>query len=149
MSREIYIPALNPSQIPPPSKEIFAAMGEDNIERMIEDFYRELDRASPSLRKLFPEDMVAASRKSAAFFVGLLGGPPRYHERFGNPMMRARHLPFVITESKRAEWLACFDRVLAQAVEHYQFPARHLAGFREFLGGFSAWMVNSSEVESS
>ena len=41
-----------------------------NIFKMMEDFYRELERSS--LRSMFPHDMVAASRKSAAFFVGLL-----------------------------------------------------------------------------
>lgn len=143
MTREIYIPPLNPGQIPAPSKEIFGAMGAANIDQMLEDFYLELERASPALRALFPHDMVAASRKSAAFFIGLLGGPPRYHERYGNPMMRARHLPFVITEERRVEWLACFERVLAHAVERYQFPPEHLTGFREFLRGFSGWMVNA------
>jgi hemoglobin len=109
---------------------------------MIEDFYRELERST--LRPLFPADMVAASRKSAAFFVGLLGGPPLYHQRHGNPMMRARHLPFSITLAARDEWLACFDRVLAHAPERYGFPAQHLPGFRAFLEGFSLWMVNTA-----
>jgi len=143
MNREIHVPDINPSQIRAPSREIFAAMGEENIERMLEDFYLELDQGSPALRALFPDDMVAASRKSAAFFIGLLGGPPRYHERHGNPMMRARHLPFAIDEALREEWLACFNRVLDHAVERYAFPAGHLAGFRDFLAGFSMWMVNT------
>ncbi|MGD9603937.1 MAG: hypothetical protein AB7O21_18030 [Gammaproteobacteria bacterium] len=145
MNREIYVPPINPGSIPPPSREIFAVMGEHNIERLLEAFYRELDHSSPMLRALFPADMVAASRRSAAFFVGLLGGPPRYHERYGNPMMRARHLPFRITESLRQEWLACFDRVLDRAVQDFAFPAAHLPGFRGFLAGFSAWMVNTAD----
>ena len=49
-------------------------MGQENIVRMVEDFYRELER-SP-LRSMFPADMMAAAHKSSAFFVGLLGGPP-------------------------------------------------------------------------
>jgi hemoglobin len=121
-------------------------MGEAKIFAMIEDFYRELERSS--LRAMFPRDMVAASHKSAAFFVGLLGGPPLYHQRYGNPMMRARHLPFVIDEAARQEWLACFDCVLDRAVAEYQFPAEHLPGFRAFLVGFSSWMVNSAPVEA-
>jgi len=143
MNREIHVPDIDPSRIRAPSREIFAAMGEDAIVRMLEDFYLELDRGSPALRAMFPGDMVEASRKSAAFFVGLLGGPPRYHERYGNPMMRARHMPFAIDETLRAEWLACFERVLEHAVERYGFPAEHLDGFRAFLDGFSHWMVNS------
>ncbi|MEM7032234.1 MAG: hypothetical protein AAF629_21975, partial [Chloroflexota bacterium] len=77
-----------------------------------------------------------------AFFVGLLGGPPLYHQRYGSPMLRARHLPFPIDEQARQVWLDCFDQVLDQAVEQYNFPAEHLAGFRNFLHGFSIWMVN-------
>ncbi len=141
MEREIYVPPMQPGQIPAPSREIYGLMGEENIFAMLEDFYRELEQSA--IRAMFPEDMVAASRKSAAFFVGLLGGPPLYHQRYGPPMMRARHMPFVIDEAARQEWLACFDRVLARAVEKYNFPPEHLPGFRAFLAGFSAWMVNS------
>jgi hemoglobin len=121
-------------------------MGFDNIVQMMEDFYRELER-SP-LRAMFPDDMVKASRKSAAFFVGLLGGPPLYHQLYGNPAMRARHLPFAIDEAARQEWLACFDHILDHAVERYAFPAEHLPGFRDFLHGFSAWMVNTAPGSS-
>jgi hemoglobin len=76
--------------------------------------------------------------------VGLLGGPPLYHQRYGSPMMRARHLAFPIDEAARQEWLACFERVLAQAVQKYNFPAEHLEGFRTFLRDFSGWMVNTA-----
>jgi hemoglobin len=138
----VFVPPIDPARIAPPSREVYGVMGEARIFRMIEDFYRELERST--LRPLFPADMVAASRKSAAFFVGLLGGPPLYHQRHGNPMMRARHLPFSITLAARDEWLACFDRVLAHAPERYGFPAEHLPGFRAFLEGFSLWMVNTA-----
>src|SRR5262245_26369202 len=147
VQRTIYVPPGGPPRVTPPSTEIYTQMGEDNIFAMMEDFYRELERSS--LRPLFPVDMVAASHRSAAFFVGLLGGPPLYHQRYGNPMMRARHLPFVIDEAARQEWLACFDRVLARAVEQYNFPAKHLEGFRNFLVGFSSWMVNTASADAN
>jgi hemoglobin len=139
---EIYVPPIDPGDVTPPSREIYGAMGEANIVRMIEDFYRELEASS--LRPLFPPDMQAAARKSTAFFVGLLGGPPLYHQRHGNPMMRARHMAFTITPRARDEWLACFERVLAHAVERYAFPGQHLDGFRGFLRDFSLWMVNTA-----
>jgi len=145
VSRAIYIPPIDPSQISPPSRSVYALMGDRNIFRMIEDFYAELE-ASP-LRPLFPADMIGAAHKSAAFFVGLLGGPPLYQQRFGNPMMRARHMKFVITPRAREEWLACFERVLAGATERYRFPAEHLPGFRAFLRDFSLWMVNTESGE--
>ena len=136
-----FVPPIDPRSIATPSREIYDLMGEENIYRMMEDFYRELEQSS--LRNLFPKDMLAASRKSAAFFVGLLGGPPQYHQRYGNPMMRARHMPFAITQAARDEWLACFERVLADAPARYGFPVQHLSGFRDFLRGFSLWMMNT------
>lgn len=140
--RQLYVPPGGPPRVAAPSSEIYAVMGEANIFAMLEAFYQEL--AQSPLRAMFPRDMLKASQKSAAFFVGLLGGPPLYHERYGNPMMRARHMPFLIDEPARQEWLACFDRVLAHAPETYNFPAEHLAGFRNFLVGFSGWMVNTA-----
>jgi len=142
MTREIYVPPGGPGQIQPPNRDIYAHMGEANIFKMMEDFYSELEQSS--IHYLFPKDMVRASQKSAAFFVGLLGGPPLYHQRYGNPAMRARHMPFIIDEAARQVWLDCFAAVLAQAPEKYNFPEEHLPGFYEFLQGFSRWMVNTA-----
>jgi hemoglobin len=137
---DIFVPPVNPQQIPPAPRQVYALMGEDNITRMIHDFYAELEQSS--IRELFPADMKLSATKSVAFFVGLLGGPPLYHQRYGNPMMRARHLPFSINQAARDEWLACFEHVLADAPRKYNFPAEHLEQFRDFLKGFSLWMMN-------
>jgi hemoglobin len=118
-------------------------MGEANIFRMISDLYKELEKSE--LRRLFPADMEEASKKSAAFFVTVLGGPPLYMQRYGPPRMRARHLPFEIDENARQVWLGCFERVLEGADVKYQFPMEHMAGFKNFLRDFSAWMVNKAE----
>ncbi len=135
------MPLAGPPAVAPPSPAIFAAMGEENIERMLAAFYEEL--AQSGVRHLFPGDMLAASRRSAAFFIGLLGGPPRYHERYGHPALRARHLPFRIDEAARQEWLRCFDKILDHAPESYSFPIEHRQGFRNWLSEFSRWMVNA------
>lgn len=142
MNRDIYVPPEGPPRVAAPSREIYGVMGEANIFQMLEDFYVELGQSSIS--HLFPEDVVAASQKSAAFFVGLLGGPPLYHQRYGPPMMRARHLPFPIDDAARRVWLSCFERVLENAPDAYDFPAEHLEGFRTFLREFSKWMVNKA-----
>jgi hemoglobin len=140
--RNIYTPPGGPPQGPGPSKQIYSLMGEDNIYKMMSDFYKELGNSE--VRHLFPPDLEAASRKSAMFFIGLLGGPPIYIEKHGSPRMRARHLPFEIDESARKIWLACFERVLEGAEKKYNFPAEHLQGFKDFLVSFSAWMVNKA-----
>ena len=141
--RPIYTPQMNPGQIPGPSREIHARMGRDAIQRLIEDFYGELEASS--IRPLFPPDMRESAHRSAAFFVQLLGGPAEYNEQFGPPRMRARHLPFRIDEAARVAWLGCFEKVLEDAEAKYGFPGEHLEGFRKFLDGFSRWMVNTKE----
>ena len=148
MQRDVYVPPGGPPRTERPDPAIYAAMGEEKIFAMLEAFYEELGRSS--IAHMFPqgeEALRAASQKSGAFFVGLLGGPPLYNMYFGNPAMRARHMPFAIDETARQEWLACFDRVLEQAPQAYSFPAEHLPGFRAFLDGFSSWMVNTAPSE--
>ena len=141
MERAIYTPPGGPPR-QGPGREIYALMGEANIYKMMADFYGELGRSK--LRPLFPADMEAASRKSAAFFIGLLGGPPIYIQMYGPPRMRARHLPFEIDEPARQIRLACFERTLEQADVKYGFPVQHLDGFKKFLRDFSTWMVNKA-----
>jgi hemoglobin len=142
MSRVIYTPPGGPPQGPGPSHQIYGIMGEANIFRMMSDFYKELEKSE--VRHLFPSDMEEASKKSAAFFVTLLGGPPLYMQMYGSPRMRARHLPFEIDERARQIWLACFEKVLEGADLKYQFPLQHMDGFKDFLKSFSTWMVNKA-----
>lgn len=117
-------------------------MGEANIFRMMSDFYKELEKSE--IRHLFPSSMEEASKKSATFFVTLMGGPPLYFEKYGPPRMRARHIPFEIDERARQVWLGCFEKTLDGADGKYQFPMQHLEGFKDFLKSFSAWMVNKA-----
>src|SRR3954466_13965723 len=142
MERVIYTPPGGPPQGPGPSPEIYQIMGEANIFKMILDLYKEIEASE--IRSLFPPDMEEASKKSAAFFVTLLGGPPLYFQKYGPPRMRARHLPFVIDEPARQIWLACFDKTLEGADAKYQFPMEHVQSFKDFLKSFSAWMVNQA-----
>lgn len=139
---EIYTPPGGPPQGIAPSHDIHGLMGTENIFKMLEDVYREIEQ-SP-IRSMFPPDMILASQRSAAFFVQVLGGPPMYHQLYGNPAMRARHLRFPIDESARQIWLNCFHRVLEHS-EKYNFPDQHLDGFRTFLDEFSKWMVNRKD----
>src|SRR5947208_3351628 len=142
MERVIYTPPGGPPQGPGPNREIYNIMGEANVFRMMRDFYKELEKSE--VRPLFPADLEEASKKSAAFFVTILGGPPLYAQTYGPPRMRARHIPFEIDERARQTWLACFERTLEGADVKYNFPLEHLQGFKDFLKSFSAWMVNKA-----
>jgi hemoglobin len=139
--RSFYIPPEGPPQGILPNPEIYAKMGEANIFRMLEDFYSELSQSTIS--HLFPEEMREASKKSAAFFVFILGGPPLYQQKYGPPMMRKRHLPFKIDEEARQVWLNTFRKILENADKKYRFPLEHKESFWNYLEKFSSWMVNT------
>lgn len=143
MSKEhhFYVPPEGPPQGINPNPEIYAKMGEESIFQMLEDFYAELEKSS--IRHLFPSDMKEASKKSAAFFVFILGGPPLYQQLYGPPRMRQRHMPFAIDESARLVWLQCFKKTLEGAEKKYHFPMEYMEGFIRYLDLFSAWMVNT------
>ena len=139
-TKPVHTPSGGPPQGPRPSDEIFPALGEEGVFRMLADLYAALEQSD--VRHLFPEDMQAASRRSAAFFVQLLGGPPLFSQTYGPPRMRQRHLPFEIDGHARAVWLSAFETVLETAETKYGFPPQQLDGFRSFLHSFSSWMVN-------
>lgn len=142
---EIYTPPGGPPQGPPPPSGVYDAIGEDGIYQLLEDFYLLLNESS--IKDIFPqgeEAMIATSKKSADFFIGLLGGPPLFHQRYGSPRLRARHLPFPIPDEARLVWLDCFRKSLDMAVEEGRFPAEAKLPFYEFLESFSTWMVNRS-----
>ena len=109
MKREIYVPPQGPP-LEGPSRDIYPLMGEENIFKMLSDFYKELEK-SP-IRAMFPPNMEEASQKSAKFFVQVLGGPPLYVIDHGPPRMRARHIPFEIDEKARQIWLGCFMKTI-------------------------------------
>ncbi len=136
-----YIPPDGPPQGINPDSRIYEKMGEDNIYKMLEDFYLALEKSS--IRSMFPADMQAASRRSAAFFVFIMGGPPLYQQLHGSPRMRQRHMPFKIDEAARHVWLNCFKDILQDADKKYQFPLEHMESFIRFIDKFSEWMVNT------
>ncbi|HED64980.1 MAG TPA: hypothetical protein ENJ09_05425 [Planctomycetes bacterium] len=145
--RPIHHPRTPPPSGAPPSPKILEAIGEEGVFEMIADFYGVLEQST--IRDLFPLDMHTASRRSAAFFVQILGGRPLYSQHFGPPRMRQKHEPYEIDSYARAAWLACFDVVLEVAEERYGFPPEHLPEFRAFLESFSAWMVNAEDEPGS
>ena len=139
----IYTPAGGPPAGARPSLEILIEIGEPGIFSLLEAFYVRL--AESRIQHFFPtgeSEMVAASQKSAAFFVQLLGGRPLFSQHFGPPQMRRRHFPFEIDAAARQEWLDCFAETLKDTMAAGTFPAAHEPSFSAFLESFSSWMVN-------
>jgi hemoglobin len=88
--------------------------GEAALRRLVERFYALMDETPEyhGIRKLHPESLAGSTDKLYWFLSGWLGGPPLYAEKIGNPMLRARHLPFAIGRAERDQWLACMKQAL-------------------------------------
>ena len=142
-TKEIYTPEGGPPQGKRPPVELLVALGEPGVFALLSEFYKRL--GTSEVRSMFPKDpdsLEEASKKSAAFFVQVLGGRPLFSQYVGPPRMRMRHFPFEIDASARATWLHHFEETVTKAVHDGTFPSEHRVSFVAFLHSFSSWMVN-------
>lgn len=88
--------------------------GAEGIAALVNRFYDRMDTSpeTATIRKLHAASLKSSREKLTLYLTGWTGGPPVYVERFGQPMLRARHLPFSIGEKERDEWLWCMDQSL-------------------------------------
>jgi hemoglobin len=120
--------------------------GDAKVRELVDRFYdlMDLEEKYALLRRVHGSSLESAREKLHLFLSGWLGGPPLYTDRFGHPMLRARHLPFAIGTEERDQWLAC----MRQAMEEIQVPQ----DLREALGQAffktADWMRNRPDPPS-
>lgn len=83
---------------------VYETIGQEKLYEMIDVFYQHVQK-DDRINFLFPGDWEDTAYKQKLFQTQFLGGPNLYNETFGHPMMRARHMPFRITEESRDAWL--------------------------------------------
>ncbi|TVR56859.1 MAG: globin [Gemmatimonadales bacterium] len=110
---------------PPTAYELMG--GDPAVRQLVDRFYDLMDTApeAAGIRALHAKSLKVSREKLHLFLSGWLGGPQLYMERYGPPMLRARHLPFPIGAKERDEWLWCMNR----ALDEQEMPAV----VREFL----------------
>jgi hemoglobin len=112
------------SNVPNPSENVETAAqtpyallgGEAAVRALVERFYdlMDLEAGYAELRALHAGDLTHAREKLYLFLSGWLGGPSLYIERYGHPMLRARHLPFPIGIRERDQWLVCMEQAMVE-----------------------------------
>jgi hemoglobin len=114
--------------------------GEAKLRAIVDRFYdlMELEPRYAQLRAVHGSTLEHAREKLYMFLSGWLGGPPLYTDRFGHPMLRARHLPFSIGEVERDQWIAC----MGQALEEMEVPEAFRLGLLGNLFKTADWMRN-------
>lgn len=105
-------PAAAPKS-PTPFEQLGGLVG---VRALVDRFYdlMDLEPDFAELRALHPSTLDGSRDKFAWFLTGWLGGPDLYVERFGHPMLRARHLPYPIGVSTRDQWLTCMGLAMAE-----------------------------------
>lgn len=83
--------------------------GDATVGKLVARFYELMDSVPQfaELRAMHPESLEGAREKLYMFLSGWLGGPDLFVEKFGHPMLRARHMPFAIGTMERDQWVAC------------------------------------------
>ena len=100
-----------------PSTSAYESLGgEPAVRALVDRFYdlMDLEPAYAQLRSLHPTTLEGSRDKLHWFLCGWLGGPQHYVERFGHPMLRARHLPFAIGIAERDQWLQCMHQAMRE-----------------------------------
>jgi hemoglobin len=114
--------------------------GDAGLRRLVDRFYDLMDEVPEyhGIRKLHPQDLAGSREKLQLFLSGWLGGPPLYVEKYGHPMLRARHLPFAIGVAERDAWLAC----MLQAMEDTAVAEPLREALLKAFFGTADWMRN-------
>jgi hemoglobin len=114
--------------------------GEAQVRALVDRFYdlMDLEPHYAELRAVHPATLEGSRDKLHWFLCGWLGGPNHYIERFGHPMLRARHLPYRIGLTERDQWMAC----MIQAMEERRVDPALALRLAESFFGTADWMVN-------
>ncbi len=90
--------------------------GEKIISELVNKFYDIMHENTEYdiIRKMHPENLDSSKEKLFMFLSGWMGGPSLYINKFGHPRLRARHIPFSITEIERDQWLKCMLEAMDQ-----------------------------------
>jgi hemoglobin len=95
--------------------EAYELMGGETVMRRLVDRFYDLMDEDPDyygIRKLHPQDLSSSRQKLFMFLSGWTGGPPLYTDKYGDPRMRTRHMPFAIGIAERDQWLSCMNRAM-------------------------------------
>ena len=135
---------LDTAEMPEPQASRFERLGGRAALRALVDAFYDRIEGDPELRAVFPADLGPGRRKQAAFLEQWLGGEPAYTQRYGEPALRRRHLPFAITQRGAERWLDHFAAALAERGVEAGLAAEILDGLRPI----ALRMVNTREVET-
>lgn len=151
VSRCTYSDGVQGMSLPASSHEIQSHYdllgGNDGIRRLVDRFYDLMDSApeAVNVRALHARSLKSSREKLFLFMSGWTGGPQLYVEKYGHPRLRMRHMPFVIGERERDEWMWCMNK----ALDEHPAPEEFKQFLRDRLYGLADHMRNQASNSTS
>ncbi|WP_343044271.1 group II truncated hemoglobin [Marinifaba aquimaris] len=102
-------------------KTAYQAIGGEKGTLLLANTFYDIMQTDPFAKELLaihPQPMDKIREKFFEFLSGWLGGPGLFEEKYGHPMLRARHLPFKVDDQMIEQWLYCMNKALDQTVKH-------------------------------
>jgi hemoglobin len=120
-----------------------AVGGAATFHAIVSRFY-ELVAEDEILRRLYPEeDLAAAEDRLRMFLEQYWGGPRTYSDQRGHPRLRMRHAPFQIGPFERDAWLRCMQTAVA-SVDSATLDDAHRAELLNYVQMAANSLVNSA-----
>jgi hemoglobin len=119
-----------------------AVGGAATFSAIVSRFY-DLVAEDEVLRRVYPEDDLAAAEERLRMFLEQYwGGPRTYSERRGHPRLRMRHAPFRISPIERDAWLRCMQIAVA-SIDSHTLDDAHRRELLDYLEMAAHSLVNS------
>ncbi|NMM42484.1 group II truncated hemoglobin [Pseudoalteromonas arctica] len=128
-------------QAPTPEKTPYQLMGgEAGTFALANRFYDIMasDEYAKPLYDMHPQPLDRIRQVFFEFLSGWLGGPDLFVEKHGHPMLRKRHMPFLIDQNLREQWMYCMNKALDAEIDNPLLRE----GLRKSLAQLASHMVN-------
>ncbi|QJE00879.1 group II truncated hemoglobin [Massilia forsythiae] len=118
--------------------------GETRLRELVDRFYdiMQLESDFAGIHAMHPVPNDGSRDKLFMFLSGWMGGPNLFIEKYGHPMLRARHLPFAITSKERDQWL----RAMALALEDLGYDDELRLRLMQAFFQTADWMRNKPDA---
>lgn len=111
---------------PTPAATPYARMGgEAAVRHLVTRFYDLMDTLpeARACRATHGPSLDRARERLFEYLSYWLGGPTTYTDKYGHPMLRARHLHASIGTEEITGWIACFRGAWAETVDDAELEA--------------------------